>query len=90
MQDKLKELDNLTQLYSAITSEVFEASILSIIREELEKLRPAYECESLREMATLKGKARAYKKVLNLLDKETLAQRIVYLKKEIEKLDKGA
>jgi len=85
-----KELDELTALYSAITSEIFEEHILSKIKDELEKLAPAYECESLREMATLKGKAKAYKKVLNILDKETLGQRIIHLKAEIEKLDKEA
>ncbi len=85
-----KELDELTSLYSAVTSEVFETHILSKIKGELENLVPAYECESLREMATLKGKAKAYKKVLNILDKETLEQRIIHLKAEIEKLDKEA
>ena len=88
MKEQLeKELDEMTLLYSQLSSDVFQRNIVAKIQSELDELKPAYKCESLREMATLKGKANALEKVLNLIDSEAIGQKVIYLRSEISKLE---
>lgn len=51
-----QEFDLLRELKGNIESEAFQERIMKPIYKELEKQKNAYDCESLRELATVKGK----------------------------------
>lgn len=76
----MNQLEQLYNLLSAIQTEEFEKLVLTPLREKKDSLKYAYQCDSLRELYTLKGKHTAYREALNLLDKENIAKRIEHLK----------
>jgi hypothetical protein len=90
MKDELeKELYALQALYAQINTKVFDEQVVSPLKDKLVTLGFAYNCKTLEELATLKGKAEAYNEVLRLVELEPMSEKIVYLRNEIEKLDKG-
>ena len=64
----LKEkLQQLYQLKISIESKGFQEYVMKPLHEELEKLKDAYDCESLRELSTVKGKKQGLKFIIELL-----------------------
>lgn len=53
MQQKLERLQEL-KMY--IESETFQENIIKPLYAEIDKQKNSFECESLRELATIKGK----------------------------------
>lgn len=51
-----EELAKLNSLAGMIESDEFQEYIYKPLQAELDKLKDAYDCDSLRELATLKGK----------------------------------
>lgn len=51
-----QEFELLRELKGNIESEAFQERIMKPIYKELDKVKNAYDCESLRELATVKGK----------------------------------
>lgn len=51
-----EKLQRLYDLKGYVETEAFQINIMQPLFKELDKLKDAYDCESLREMATLKGK----------------------------------
>jgi len=64
----LKEkLQQLYQLKISIESKGFQEYVMKPLYEELKKLKDAYDCESLRELSTVKGKKQGLKFIIELL-----------------------
>ena len=51
-----EKLQDLYALKLAIESKAFQENIMKPLFEELDKTKNAYDCESLRELATVKGR----------------------------------
>jgi len=62
-----KEVDDLYDLKQKIESESFQTYIMKPLYEELDKIKNAYDCESLRELATIKGRKQGITFLLKLL-----------------------
>lgn len=62
-----QELDELWALKQKIESQEFQKYLVKPIYDELNKLKGAYECESLRELNTLKGKKQGLMFFIGLL-----------------------
>lgn len=77
-----EKLDHLFVLKSQIESFPFQEFLVKPMKEELEKLKNAYDCESLRELATMKGKKQGLLFLLTTLKNIDLD--IKNLKHEIE------
>jgi len=77
-----EKLDHLFVLKSQIESFPFQEFLVKPMKEELEKLKNAYDCESLRELATVKGKKQGLLFLLTTLKNIDLD--IKNLKHEIE------
>lgn len=69
-----KELYNeLFETKRMIESKLFQTYIVGRMREYQEKLKDAYDCESLRELATIKGRKQGseeFFKILKTIDHE--------------------
>lgn len=57
----------LSDLRGYIETESFQTFVMKPIFEELNKLKDAYDCETLRELATVKGKKQGLKTILKVL-----------------------
>lgn len=77
-----EKLDHLFVLKSQIESFPFQEFLVKPMKEELEKLKNAYDCESLRELAAVKGKKQGLLFLLTTLKNIDLD--IKNLKHEIE------
>lgn len=78
-QEKLQELYNLKRY---IESKEFQEYIMKPLYQEIDELKASYDCESLRELAAIKGKKQGLHyliKRLKIIDTE-----IKNLKFEIE------
>jgi len=64
MQEKLKQLNTL-KVY--IESQEFQNFIMKPLFAELDKQKNAYDCESLRELSTVKGKKQGLMSMIKLL-----------------------
>ena len=62
-----EELDELWDLKLKIESQGFQKHIMKPLYEELDSLKPAYDCQTLRELATLKGKRQGLKQLIEIL-----------------------
>jgi hypothetical protein len=62
-----EEFDDLWDLKIKIESKNFQERLVKPIYAEMEKLKGAYDCESLRELATVKGKKQGLKFFIGLL-----------------------
>jgi hypothetical protein len=68
-----QEFEELLDMRSKIQSPVFQKYIVKPIYEEMDKLKSAYDCDSLRELHTIKGKKQGLKffiEILKQIDKE--------------------
>ena len=81
-QEAQTKLDYLFELKAQIESFPFQENLVKPIREEIEKQKNAYDCESLRELATVKGKKQGLTFFINTL--KNIDQDIKNLKYEIE------
>jgi len=63
-KQEFKELENIK--YSIETSE-FQKYIIKPLYDELDALKGSYDCESLRELATIKGKKQGLKWLIERL-----------------------
>jgi len=81
-QEAQTKLDHLFELKAQIKSFPFQEYLVKPIREELDKQKNAYDCESLRELATVKGKKQGLTFFINTL--KNIDQDIKNLKYEIE------
>ena len=66
MESKEK-LETLYNLKIAIESKGFQEFIMKPLYEEMDKLKNAYDCESLRELSALKGKRQGLKFIIGIL-----------------------
>ena len=62
-----EEHDELWDLKLKIESKGFQKHIMEPLYKEIDKLKDAYDCKSLTELATLKGKAEGLKVIIKLL-----------------------
>jgi hypothetical protein len=60
-------LDELYSLKNFVESDEFQKFIMKPIFEELDKQKNAYDCESLRELAIVKGKKQGLMFLIKLL-----------------------
>lgn len=65
---KLKDkLMLLSEVKGQIESEAFQTFIVKPMWEEMDKLKVAYDCESLRELSTIKGKKQGLQFLIGIL-----------------------
>lgn len=65
---KLKErYQQLVDLKAAIQSEGFQNFIIGPLTKELEGIKYAYDCQSLRELSVMKGRRQGLKKLMEIL-----------------------
>jgi len=64
--EKEKEFYKLRDLKGNIESEAFQEMIIKPIFTELESLKNAYDCQSLRELSEVKGKKIGLKFIIKL------------------------
>lgn len=57
----------LSEVKGQIESEAFQTFIVKPMKEEMNKLKSAYDCESLRELATMKGKKQGLQFLIDIL-----------------------
>ena len=81
-EEEQTKLAHLFELKAQIESFPFQEYLVKPIREELEKQKNAYDCGSLRELATVKGKKQGLTFFIDTLKK--IDQDIKNLKYEIE------
>jgi hypothetical protein len=80
-----EEYDELWDLKLKIESKGFQKHIMEQLYKEIDKLKVSYDCKSLTELATLKGKAEGLKFLIKLLKKNELD--LKNAKYELEKSD---
>jgi hypothetical protein len=78
----MQELDKLYELKGNIESEAFQEYLCKPLRKEQDRLKNAYDCKSLTELATVKGKKQGIDLFFKQL--EYVNTRIDDLKTEIE------
>jgi hypothetical protein len=61
------ELQELYTLKMFIESQSFQRYLLQPLKDEIKKLRYAYDCQSLRELSTVKGKSQGLKFIIRLI-----------------------
>jgi hypothetical protein len=61
------EYQELIRMKEMIETDEFQKYIMKPIYEELDKLKNAYDCESLRELHTVKGKKQGIKTIIEIL-----------------------
>ena len=64
-----KEAEELLNARIMVESGEFQKFIVKPFKDELNKLKDAYDCESLRELATIKGKKQGLMFLLRTLKK---------------------
>lgn len=57
----------LSEVKGQIESEAFQTFIVKPMKDEMDKLKNAYDCESLRELATMKGKKQGLQFLIDIL-----------------------
>ena len=57
----------LSEVKGHIESEAFQTFIVKPMKEEMNKLKSAYDCESLRELSTVKGKRQGLQFFIDVL-----------------------
>lgn len=62
-----EKLARLYELKSYIESPIFQEQIMKPLFNEMDKLKNAYDCESLRELSQVKGKKQGLKFIIKLL-----------------------
>lgn len=62
-----EKLETLYKLKTAIESKGFQDHIMKPLYEELDKLKNAYDCDSLEELSALKGNRDGLMKVIDIL-----------------------
>ena len=62
-----EKLELLHELQAHVESKAFQELVMKPLFSELDSLKNAYDCESLRELNTLKGKKQGIVFLLNLL-----------------------
>lgn len=62
-----EELDEIIQLRAMIESGVFQKRLMKPLMKELDKVKNAYDCKTLSELATVKGKKDGLMFMLKLL-----------------------
>lgn len=81
-----ERLDNLFSLKATIESEIFQSEIIKPIKAELNKQKNAYDCQSLRELAQVKGKKQGLMFILKTL--KDIDNEIKNLRYELESDEK--
>jgi hypothetical protein len=61
------ELNELHEFKVMVQSRVFQKYLMEPIKKELDGLKTGYECESVKEMAELKGKYKGLKFIIDIL-----------------------
>lgn len=62
-----EEFNELWDLKLKIESQNFQKYIMKPLYAEIDRLKDAYDCKSLTELATLKGKAQGLKTIIGIL-----------------------
>ena len=57
----------LSEVKGQIESEAFQTFIVNPMKEEMNKLKAAYDCASLRELSTIKGKKQGLEFLIDVL-----------------------
>lgn len=65
----MRELQELKEAQDCKNSEIFQKYFVSPVYKELENLKSAYSCETLRELSRIKGKKEGLEFFLKLLKK---------------------
>lgn len=60
------KFEELTRAKQMLESDEFQKYIMQPVFEEMDKLKNAYDCESLRELSTVKGKKQGLKFIIGL------------------------
>jgi len=81
-----KEYNELIEVQRMIEDEKFRY-ILEPIEKEIKKLKYAYDCDNLTELAEIKGKRKGLKIVEETIN--GIKQMIITLKDELDRYDKG-
>ena len=68
MQDEELELQELLDLRGMMDGELFKKYLTEPLRKELEELKGAYDCESLKELYATKGHKKGLKAFLDKVD----------------------
>jgi|JI10StandDraft_1071094.scaffolds.fasta_scaffold51608_6 hypothetical protein len=68
LQTTERELKELQELAFYIEQEAFQNHIVKPLREYEDKQKDAYDCESLRELATVKGRKQGVKEFFKILN----------------------
>lgn len=66
-----QKMDNLVEMRDIIQRPVFQDMIVKPMREYQDKLKYAYDCKSLTELATLKGRKEGSDKFFKILKEFT-------------------
>jgi hypothetical protein len=66
--DNKQEYQELLEAKTMIESRIFQSFIMEPLYKELEKLKCAYDCKTITEMATLRGKSQGLRWLINQLD----------------------
>lgn len=80
-----EKLDELFSLKLKIQSKEFQDYIMKPLYAELDKLKVAYDCKTLTELSTLKGKKEGLMKIIDIL--KDIEVEIKNLKDELEDSD---
>lgn len=89
MMDDLKlELEELNDLKGMVNSDTFRKYILEPMQKEVDELKPAYDCDTLRQLNTLKGKEQGLRTFFSLI--ENIDTRINNKQLEINQLDSNS
>ncbi len=81
MEDK-QRLDELFAVKRSYQSKEFQEYVMKPLYEELEKLKSAYDCKTLSELATLKGRKQGLTRIIDIF--KDIENDIKNLKDEIK------
>ena len=62
-----KKFEELTRMVEMVESSEFQEFVMKPIMEEMDTLKNAYDCQSLRELSTVKGKKQGLKFIIEVL-----------------------
>ncbi len=82
LEKELKELENVSHY---VDTPEFKRHITKLIEERLGELKHSYDCKTLSELATMKGRAKELSFVLNLIN--GAKEEFMLKKDEFERLD---
>lgn len=77
-----EKLEQLYEVHNAISSNPFQECIMKPLFEELDSLKSAYDCKTLSELSTLKGKKQGLTTLIDIL--KQVERDITNTKHEVE------